>query len=128
MYNHTTTTTVQFTPTTTTINKAETEVTLSLRAAASLALPVDVLRIGSRRIATLERLGITVVSQLVSIPEEEFVKYKGVGRSMILALRRALEQYDLRLGILPSFRQKERNEELQALIASGIDVYCDDDE
>lgn len=128
MYNNHTTT-VDFATSATTISKDETEVTLSLRAAASLALPVDVLRIGSRRIATLERLGITVVSQLVSIPESELARYKGVGRSMLLALRRALAQYDLRLGILPSFRQKkERNEELQALIASGIDVYCDDDE
>lgn len=128
MYNNHTTT-VDFAPSATTISKDETEVTLSLRAAASLALPVDVLRIGARRIQVLWNHNINVVSQLVSIPEDELVRYKGVGRSMLMALRSALAQYDLRLGILPSFRRKKAdNEDLQALINGSIDVYCDDDE
>lgn len=113
----------------TTITKAETEVTLSLRAAASLALPVDVLRIGARRIQILWNHNITVVAQLVAIPEEELAKYSGVGRSMLLALKSALAQYDLRLGSLPSFRrQSSAGEGIQALINRNIDVYCDDDE
>lgn len=125
MYN---TTTIDLATTATTIQAAEAEVTLSLKAAASLALPVDALRLSRRKINILQRHNINVVAQLVAIPEEELSRYKGVGRAMLWALRSALAQYDLRLGILPSFRRQTANEDIQALIAGNIDVYCDDDE
>lgn len=130
MYNNHTTTTVQFTPEATTLSKEETEVTLSISAAAALALPVDVLHIGSRRIEQLARHGITVIAQLAAIPEEKLARYSGIGPAALSSIRRALAQYDLHLGIIPQAGEAHRSasEDLQALINGSIDVYCDDDE